>query len=62
MERLLTAREVADALGITTASLAQMRYLGRGPQYIKLNSRAVRYREAAITDWLSALAEDRGGR
>lgn len=52
-----TAREVfdtegaADYLGVSRQLLELMRVEGGGPKYAKLN-RLVRYRRAALDDWL----------
>lgn len=52
---LATAAEVAAHLRVTTAALAQMRYLGTGPVFRKLGNR-VRYDWADVTAWIESLA------
>lgn len=47
---LATPAEVADYLRTTTAALAQHRYLGVGPKFIK-HGRRVLYRWSDIEDW-----------
>lgn len=37
---------------MTRGALAQLRYLGTGPHYVKLTGRAIRYRLEDITDWI----------
>lgn len=54
MSKLLNPIEVADRLGLTIGALAQMRYEGRGPAYIKLSAKQVRYREDVLEAWLDA--------
>lgn len=55
MEDVLhTPTAVADFLGTSTGNLAQMRYLGRGPAFVKLGAKAVRYRDSAILEWIEA--------
>lgn len=55
----LTAPEVlAEMLSVTTGQLAQMRYLGTGPEYVKVGTR-VRY---ALTDIQTRLAKHRRSR
>lgn len=49
---LRTPAAVAEYLGTTTGNLAQMRYLGTGPKFLKLGKKAVRYRETDIQVWL----------
>lgn len=49
---LHTPAEVADYLGSTTGGLAQMRYRGTGPKFVKLGPKKVRYRDSDIKEWL----------
>ena len=51
--------DVAERFGITTAALAQMRYMGTGPRFIKLSGKQVRYRESEIQAWLDQQTRDR---
>jgi hypothetical protein len=48
---LATPAEVAEYLHTTTASLAQDRYRGTGPRFIK-RGRRVLYRWSDVVDWL----------
>lgn len=48
-----TPEEVAEALHTTTASLAQMRYRGEGPRFIRAGRRRVLYRWSDIEEWLA---------
>ena len=50
---LLTPREAAGFLGIPESTLAQWRSQRRGPPYIKLELRLVRYRRADLEGWLA---------
>ena len=47
-------RQVAAALGTTEAGLAQMRYRGTGPRYIKVGGRRVMYRWSDVRAYLDA--------
>ena len=47
-------RQVADALGTTEAGLAQMRYRGTGPRYIKVGGRRVLYRWSDVREYLDS--------
>ena len=40
---LAKAVEVAEFLRTTTGQLARLRFEGRGPRYIRLNGRTIRY-------------------
>ena len=52
-DSLLKPTEVASYLGTSVAALAQQRYQGRGPKFIK-TGRLVRYRRSDIKAWLDA--------
>ncbi len=47
-------RDVAAALGTTEAGLAQMRYRGTGPKFIKVGARRVMYRWSDVRAYLDA--------
>lgn len=53
-EELVSPAALAEYLGTTTGALAQMRYRGIGPKFIKLGAKAVRYSMADINAWLAA--------
>jgi hypothetical protein len=48
---LATPAEVAEYLHTTIASLAQIRYRGTGPKFIKRGSRVL-YRWSDVVEWL----------
>lgn len=60
-EKLMTAGEAGDLLSMTTGALAQLRYTGTGPQFIKLGGRSVRYRREDIDAWIRHCARTRTG-
>lgn len=47
-----TPAEVAKALHTTEASLAQMRYRGDGPVFVRAGRRRVLYRWADVEQWI----------
>lgn len=49
---LLTPEEAADFLSISAETLAQWRSQRRGPPYIKLEGRLVRYSQSALDSYL----------
>lgn len=49
---LLTPKEAAGYLGISESTLAQWRSQRRGPPYIKLELRLVRYRRCDLGTYL----------
>jgi predicted DNA-binding transcriptional regulator AlpA len=53
-ERLLDSKTTATFLGCTPAALALWRKQRRGPTYVRLGLRLVRYRERDLARWLAA--------
>jgi predicted DNA-binding transcriptional regulator AlpA len=57
MPEVLTPKQVADLLGVSTDSLARWRVLGTGPKFIKLGrsqANLIRYRRSEIDRYLTA--------
>lgn len=52
MQNLLTEKQAAEKMGLTERTLQNWRYTGKGPDYIKLSHRAVRYRESDLAEWV----------
>jgi predicted DNA-binding transcriptional regulator AlpA len=52
-ERLLTAKDAASLLRLSTSYLAKARMRGDGPAYLKLG-RAIRYRDSDLLDWVKS--------
>ena len=60
--KLLTPQEVAKILRVSIDALAQLRHRGRGPKFVKLGERRVRYPEDELLRWLKLPVEgDRDG-
>lgn len=51
---LLTPREAAEYTRLTRESLAQLRFRGRGPRFLKPTPRVVLYRRSALDEFLAA--------
>ena len=51
-QEILSAEETADFLGVSTSTLANWRYLRRGPAFVR-QGRIVRYTADAPAAWLS---------
>jgi excisionase family DNA binding protein len=62
LELLLTPKEAAEFLGVPSGTLAQWRSERRGPPYIKLEDRLVRYRRSDLEEYLAAHAVATDGR
>jgi predicted DNA-binding transcriptional regulator AlpA len=56
--QLLDGETVSTWIGIPAGTLAQWRYLGKGPAYVKVG-RHVRYRAEDVDAWLAS--QTRGG-
>ena len=52
-EKLLNTNELSAMLGVTVNTLQIWRHQGKGPRYIKLSRRAVRYRQQDVLDWMN---------
>lgn len=51
----LTPEQVCELVpGMTKSNLAQLRFTGRGPKYLKPTARTVVYRELDVIEWLEA--------
>ncbi len=53
-EGLATPKEVGDYLGLSEGALAQQRYQGTGPAFVKLGRRSVRYDWRDVFDWVDS--------
>ena len=49
---LATDKDFANFAGLTIGQIAQLRYLGRGPKFIRVTGRQIRYRWEDIEAWL----------
>ncbi len=50
MDEVLTPRELSERWGMTPASLAQWRYLRKGPDFVKLGGKVL-YSVAAVVEF-----------
>jgi predicted DNA-binding transcriptional regulator AlpA len=58
---LLTPKQLSEQLATPTAVLANWRYKGVGPKFIKLGS-SIRYRASEVEAWLDAQTRSQTGR
>ena len=49
---LLTEAEAARYLNLTNRALQAWRYQGRGPRFVKISARAIRYRLEDLESWV----------
>ena len=57
-EPLLDSKETAALLGCTESALALWRKQHRGPSYIRVGQRLVRYRQQDVVNWLEVQRVD----
>lgn len=50
---MLTPGELAAQLGVNVRDLKRLRDEGRGPAYIELTPRTIRYLSSEVADWLT---------
>ena len=51
--RLFTPEEAASYLGLKVRTLEAWRWSGKGPQFVRLSSRAVRYRPCDLDEYVA---------
>lgn len=56
---LIKADQAAEYLSTTPARLANMRYLGEGPKYVRIG-RSVRYRLTDLDEFIAANVQNAG--
>ena len=61
-DSLLTPAEAALIAGMTTAALAQLRYLGKGPDFYRLGPRTIRYARSEFVEWIRQSRTTASGR
>jgi hypothetical protein len=65
-QRLLNEREAAAFLNLTARALQNWRYLGRGPRFVRISRKAIRYRlcdlQAFVEEHLRSSTSDPGQR
>ena len=52
LDRLLNTKEAAEYLGLSPYTLERWRYLGKGPRFIRVGSKSVRYRQTDLDAFL----------
>lgn len=53
--KYLSPKQAAELIpGMTTTNLAQLRFTGKGPKFLKPTPRTVVYRETDVIEWLEA--------
>lgn len=55
IDRLLTQAEVQALTGLSASTLEQYRAKGKGIAWVRATTRAIRYRESAVIEYLASL-------
>lgn len=61
-DTLLTPSELAEMLGVTERALGQMRFYGKGPRFVKISHKAIRYRRLDVEEWLESRVRQQSSR
>ncbi|MFF0506825.1 helix-turn-helix transcriptional regulator [Streptomyces fimicarius] len=64
-DELLTPKQMGTDYGFSPQTLANWRWMGNGPDYIKTSpgrSGRIRYKRSAVEAWLNAQTVQAGGR
>lgn len=58
---LLDEKQASELLGVSPRALQSWRQNGRGPSYVRISSRCVRYRISDIDCWIDSRATEPTG-
>jgi predicted DNA-binding transcriptional regulator AlpA len=53
-DKLLTAKQAAALMAMTTNGLSQQRFNGTGPQFVRFGVHTIRYWQSDIQTWLDS--------
>lgn len=53
MEILLDTKQAAEVLGMKPSALENWRWTGKGPRFVKLSARAIRYRREDLEEFIA---------
>lgn len=51
MSDMITPKQLGERWGKSEPALAQMRYLGTGPKFVRVSARTIRYRLADVEEY-----------
>lgn len=55
---MLTPRELAEQLNVTVQDLSRLRRQGKGPAFVRITERTVRYLTAEVAEWIDTAPDD----
>jgi len=50
---LLTERQAADHISVTTRAMQKWRLNGKGPKFVRISGRCIRYRKHDLFNWIN---------
>lgn len=57
-DRLLTTAQAAERLGLAEQTLANWRVARKGPAYVRIGGRTIRYRASALDAYIAGLPSE----
>jgi hypothetical protein len=60
-EEFISPEAAGVITGLAPASLAQLRYTGKGPRFYKPTAKTVLYKRSEVLAWIEASAQTRTG-
>lgn len=54
---LVSEQDAAKSLGLTPRTMQAWRWSGKGPDYVRVSSRCVRYRVSDLESWAAELVQ-----
>lgn len=61
LPELSTPKILSETIGIPLGTLAFWRHAGRGPRFLKLGGRVIRYRKQDVSEWLNESVQETTG-
>lgn len=61
LPELSTPKILSETIGIPIGTLAFWRHAGRGPKFLRLSGRVIRYRKTDVAEWLSESVQETTG-
>lgn len=53
-DTLISEKQLAQKLGVTTRTTLRMRRAGTGPKFVRVGDRGIRYRDPDVDEWLAS--------
>lgn len=53
-DKLINEQTAADILGVTRQCMSQWRYTGKGPRYVQVSKKCIRYRMKELNEYIES--------